>query len=189
MYKFRKCELARVNGHELVNPSGEWFLVVETFEELEGYLSKVRKNQICQNFENRRRLDASGSSHVADAHDHIARIRAERNGCSWIEALDSIYDDVNLCMLKCIQRGDILYIRSIGSYCVHSDDYDILKEIETEKLIWPEPVVKINRWQNGKHWYATVDGVDVSYDGEYKWNTRKEAQNAVDVYLGDRSIK
>lgn len=184
-YLFHKCRLKGM-GEDF--PS-EWFLVVKTLEELENYLRQVRPNQIKNDVLTRHRLDQTSpnSSHVANAHDHIARIRAERHGISWIEALAGLYDDINAGMIKSLVAGMDLYIRSCGSYCCDRNEkqYEILKKQTSEELIWPTPVVKIMQWPAGKHWYATVDGIDVEYNGVYKWSTKKEAEEAVRRYLDD----
>lgn len=47
---------------------------------------------------------------------------------------------------------------------------------------WPDktpgPDLKFFRWPNGKHWYATADGVDVFEGGNQKWNTMQDAEAA-----------
>jgi hypothetical protein len=47
---------------------------------------------------------------------------------------------------------------------------------------WPKkdnkPNIKLFRWPDGKHWYASIDGKDVSENGRVKWNTAQQAEDA-----------
>lgn len=53
---------------------------------------------------------------------------------------------------------------------------------------WPSeksrPDIKLFRWPDGSHWYATVDGVDVVDEmGNQKWNTQQIAMEAANRYI------
>lgn len=46
---------------------------------------------------------------------------------------------------------------------------------------WPKasgPSIKLHKWPDGNHWYASVDGVEVIEDGVMKWNTSADAEAA-----------
>lgn len=47
---------------------------------------------------------------------------------------------------------------------------------------WPdrkEDRIKLFKWPDGSHWYATIDGIDVQdEDGNVKWNTQQAALQA-----------
>lgn len=46
---------------------------------------------------------------------------------------------------------------------------------------WPEATksdIKLFKWPDGNHWYASVDGVEVIENGIQKWNTPQQAEDA-----------
>ena len=52
---------------------------------------------------------------------------------------------------------------------------------------WPTtpqlPKIKLFTWPNGKHWYAYVNDVEVMENGQIKWNTPQEAEQAAQRFL------
>jgi len=52
---------------------------------------------------------------------------------------------------------------------------------------WPkelrQPKIALFKWPDGNHWYATVDGIDVTDGGAVKWNTQQEAISAANSFI------
>lgn len=47
------------------------------------------------------------------------------------------------------------------------------------------PRIRLFRWPDGRHWYASVYGQEVVENGVCKWNTEQEAEDAAIRFLGD----
>ena len=73
------------------------------------------------------------------------------------------------------------YMNPNGGMCPNL--YDIEDEIEAG--YWPETErIKIIKWQGGSHYYAKVDGMDVTDDkGNQKWNTREYAKEVAEKFM------
>ena len=90
--------------------------------------------------------------------------------------------------LKNLLRCGVLYINAAGGFNMGSKDWKEVRTITKSKYIWPgneniKPSIK--KWPNGTHYYAKIGGVDVVVDGEQKWDTREEAQEAIDRFLSE----
>jgi hypothetical protein len=67
---------------------------------------------------------------------------------------------------------------------------DVYEKNESEKLIYPDDInmdiddVRYLQWKGGTHWYAKIGKMDVTDEnGNQKWNTRKEAENASKCFI------
>lgn len=74
-------------------------------------------------------------------------------------------------------------------HCCHP--LELVKRGFVDGVGWPKPGeetprVKLHKWPDGNHWYAYVDGEDVVIDGEQKWNTSEEAQEAAREFIKRR---
>ena len=179
-WTFRKVRLKRIK-----NFPTEWMLVIENVNQLLDYLEKARPCQIEKMFTDE--IHRNGK-HFTDSRAYVADLRARSKGISWVQGLVELMDDVNTGMFRTLSKGFILYIRSIGSYSADTPEnssYEILEEQCSDKLIWPKSgVVSIKKFPQGRHWYATVDGIEVVVDGIRKWNTYSGAQAAVSKFTG-----
>jgi hypothetical protein len=64
--------------------------------------------------------------------------------------------------------------------------YEIVDIIEKDEYIYPDEKIqniKISQWVEGKHWYAQAYGCTVEVNGRIKWDTQKEAMEAVTKYI------
>lgn len=72
------------------------------------------------------------------------------------------------------------YVGRKGGMCPKL--FEIIEEREIDT--WPDgPRIETFRWPNGKHYYAKVDGTDVEYKGQTKWNTHEAAQSAAEAFV------
>ncbi len=59
---------------------------------------------------------------------------------------------------------------------------EVIKKVEADT--WPEMErVTISQWPGAKHFYVRVDGIDVVWNGQSKWNTRKAAERVGMAYM------
>lgn len=66
---------------------------------------------------------------------------------------------------------------------------EIIDEFVSNMLEYPDEKMSIDnvryiQWDGGKHWYAKIGKLDiVDEDGNQKWNSKQEAENAVRKYF------
>lgn len=64
---------------------------------------------------------------------------------------------------------------------------ELMKRGYVDGVGWPEekikPNIKISKWFEGNHFYAFVDGNTVTINGEHKWNTAQQAEDAAHEYI------
>lgn len=67
---------------------------------------------------------------------------------------------------------------------------------ESDELVYPEQTewlisdVRYMKCPNGQHWYAKINTYDVrDKDGNVKWDTKEEAENAADWFVKDCNKK
>lgn len=79
------------------------------------------------------------------------------------------------------------------NHCGHPTQ--LVKRGFIDNVGWPkdkkdEPKINLSRWPNGKHWYATVNGMDVKEDnGQRKWNTPEAAERAAKKFATTMSLE
>lgn len=65
-------------------------------------------------------------------------------------------------------------------HCCHP--IELVKRGFIDGIGWPshrEGRIKLFKWPDGCHWYASIDGNDVQDEnGNVKWNTQEQAMNA-----------
>ena len=80
------------------------------------------------------------------------------------------------------------YININGGCCQNL--FSIEKEIELDHFPEKEDRIKVSKWPNGKHWYATVDFESVTDElGRNKWNTQGEAFKEAEKFFKNKSVK
>jgi hypothetical protein len=58
----------------------------------------------------------------------------------------------------------------------------VLRRVEAAS--WPDAErISVSRWPNQKHYYARVDGLDVVWEGDSKWNTETAARRAAEKFM------
>ena len=73
-------------------------------------------------------------------------------------------------------------------HCGHP--LELVKRGFVDGVGWPDnahkPNIKLSRWPDGNHWYAFVDGDEVTEGSEQKWNTPEEAEAAAKRFIQRR---
>lgn len=78
--------------------------------------------------------------------------------------------------IKFLDENKYLIINSKGGYFTVSDKDNIEIIKITEKCLYTEDDIKISKWENGVHYYAKVDDIEVIDNfGDIKWNTSNDA--------------
>lgn len=88
-----------------------------------------------------------------------------------------------------IEKHDAIYINHNCGYFWHDDSVKVEKVVTKEDYVFPEFTdadIKIIQWRGGKHYYAKVGGIDVVWEGEQKWNTRRAAREAAKNFLKEQ---
>jgi hypothetical protein len=91
--------------------------------------------------------------------------------------------------LKKVFEGHTLYINKVGGYMPFlGEDFEIRSEATLEVFKFPEYTkqdINITRWPNGKHYYAKVGHMDVTVNGESKWNDAETAHKKAEEFLSE----
>lgn len=101
---------------------------------------------------------------------------------------DIIASKMLLSRLDTFKKGIPMYFDKEAMVCRCLPDIDIVDTVEKEELVFPDDdynieQVKYIQWDGGKHWYAKIHNEDIVVDGEQKWNTKIEAEEAVKKFF------
>ena len=78
------------------------------------------------------------------------------------------------------------HVNKNGGMC--SKLAEVIKTVEVDT--WPElERITISQWPGAKHFYVRVDGGDVIWKGQSKWNTHKAAERAGIAYMAQKETK
>lgn len=79
---------------------------------------------------------------------------------------------------ECMTQALPCYVSSVGGWFTLNADIQVLDTRESDE--WPVEHVSITRWPGGIHYYADIAGGRLVVDGVEKWDTRREAEQAVE---------
>lgn len=123
-------------------------------------------------------------------------------GCSWLEAAIRLENEVINNRLNDFRKGDNIFFNDgvLQTYLIDGDE--VIDEIEKETLDFPIESqhtldeVRYMQWNmpdmqmKGNHWYAKVGVYDIKdKDGNLKWNTKAEAEEAAKWFIENLNIK
>lgn len=91
--------------------------------------------------------------------------------------------------LKSVANGKEIYLENgVREFGGKADD--IIETVYSDDLVYPDEKkptfddVRFIQWTGGEHWYAKVGNIDiVDENGNQKWSTRKEAEDAARKWL------
>jgi hypothetical protein len=120
---------------------------------------------------------------------------------SYIEGMIELENIVYQTRINVFNRGDDIYLREgMTVYMMDDRFFEIAEEVETETFIYPTKKewtmddVRYMQWNmfgnTGDHWYAKIGKRDI-YDseGNMKWNTKTEAENAAKWFLVEKMTR
>lgn len=166
-----------------------WKLKISTHLEFIKYHDLMVKSEIESAFSD---LQVNALFHKTTSLSSIVEMMSKASGDSLAISLCKIVDQREKAQLKVLDEGNTLYINPNGSWCCDFPEtpiYDIIDIAESEELIFPDVIfsnVRYIQWNNGFHWYAKVNTLDIVVDGEQKWNSKEEAEEAVKRYFRDK---
>ena len=184
-------EQVRLRGFGKDFPS-EWVLKITSLQQLFEYYVLTKPTIIQEAFKDFLETTSKEvqrdhfTNPITSAAVMLAQIEFNSGGKdrSFIDALTDLLSKVERNQMSSLAKGEILYIRNIGSYVPEDGTrYDILQYFESDKLVFPQSSVRFIQWDGGTHWYAKIGNTDIVVDGEQKWDSKKEAQSAVQKYL------
>lgn len=89
--------------------------------------------------------------------------------------------------IKTLLNHGTIYLRENGSYTILTKDMSIKDRLVMDKMIYPnytEEDIRITKWPNGEHFYASIGNFDVvDESGNQKWDSESEAREHAMKYL------
>lgn len=138
---------------------------------------KIRKNA--------RLIHGHYTHEIAILTDYLNSIREYSYGNDFFE-IDKLKEKLFQKQVKNLNEFKELFINPFGGYQYETKSHKMknLDEIHKDVLEFPitEDNVKISKWPTGNHYYVRVNGEDVVINNQQKWNTKKEATDAVKLY-------
>jgi len=173
-----------------------WVLKVECFEDLMIY-DDVTNGRWHNTFDEFMKAHEGLKHHTPRS--FALELTALNKNTSIVNALGIMCSEDFQNKMNCINKYGYIYAqyRNVSSYFF---PYEHIIELQERKFVdngslWiPKDEGKKLRarymqWANGRHWYAKIGDIDIMVDGEQKWNTKVEAQEAVKKWKnGNESI-
>ena len=169
----------------------DWMLVIEDEQSLEDYFQKSMSGKLRGVWDNMIEV-AEGRAHYNTRLGGLIAMHADGKK-SMVELTANVLDKIYEAKRKALRNYGKIYINKVGGFFFHADFIQVLESIEIpgENIIFPaytKADIKVQQWPNGTHYYAYVgdfEVVDMRYkhEGQKKWDTRKEAEEAASYYL------
>lgn len=187
MYKFVKIKMKGSNS------SGVWYFKPENIEQMLEHWHKYccadiheGMNQIVENIFNK--AHGKCKEHYTSQFAMLVDMKSMVNQIPVWQASLELENELFQNRLDESDKDNIYYADGLTRLSYVYDIHEIVEEIEKDNLVYPEEFsidnVKYLQWYNGKHWYAKMGKIDiVDENGNQKWNTREEAENAVKKYI------
>ncbi|KKM23971.1 hypothetical protein LCGC14_1609770 [marine sediment metagenome] len=159
MFKFAHIKYNYLRGEKA------WQLLVEDVTDLLRYMEVTSGADVKDYFELKRRTKKRIhlNTKLEMFRSLITSCKTERKTC--IDDLNIISDTIFKPKLKAILRGKKLLINSVGGWCwLDNERMEVLEIITNDKFVYPyysEKDIKINRWENGTHWYVRIGNYDM----------------------------
>lgn len=155
-----------------------WMFDIRTLPELLDYIDVVRASKIQKDV-----TDAL-KWRRGEAHASILATMAGMLDCSIIDAAIKLNGDAIEGLKKCLRETDRIFISDSGAYFGIFNGIEISESKIVDEFRLPGVEPRIIRWPNGKHFYAKIGDVDIlDSNKNQKWDTRAEAERAVDQYM------
>lgn len=160
-------------------------ILIETVEELVHYHENVYSNKIVEAGRALLSYDPK-KEHLKNQLAGAALQLSEIKGEGELISLISITSNVQQAQLRHLLLGKTIVINPSGGWMTLSAG-DILEDVKKE---YTPKDINITKYDNGRHYYATVGGISVKdEDGASKWNTHDYAYNVSLKFLEDLNKK
>ncbi len=92
--------------------------------------------------------------------------------------------DVSKHKIKCLEQYGRIFINSDGGFMMWHKNLEEIESIDCDTFPqYSIKEVRVSKWPEGKHWYATINGTSIIFEGRNKWNTEKAAWDAAKKWL------
>ena len=189
-YKFVKVQMkAAPDGKE---PKGYWLFEPRTKDQVMEHWQKYARSVICEGSQKLTKKIFSGTKgHFTN--DFECAVEGYMNAMheGLMPSMAKVENEALQNRLRSFRSGRKIYLNhGIQVVTIDSRFADITTTTERNVLTFPnedKPTMQDVRfivWDGGVHYYAKIGKLDiVDKDGNQKWNTRREAEDAAQWYI------
>lgn len=184
MFTFCNVELGFRNGGAMDN--GWWLLVQNEWELMDWFAQANNFAKVWMDLKTNN--DSRAHFNTMQAYVMDFKIQNNKEGKKSYSNLDlaQMYNEMTLDnKAKYLKEKGPIFINRAGGFC-SVDAFRIKAEMKKDSLIFPdtkEKEIKISQFPGGTHFYASINAVSISFNGQGKWDSYPEAKAAVDAYL------
>ena len=201
MNKEQTYRFAKIKRHDFDFPP-YWVVVLDSLPRVMRYLEEVKSRQLWEGLR--------GAKNENERNPRNPHYRGMEHEINWTLALadeggrqrQTVFDDMmilgevfNTPYLKVFFDRGILYVNGVGGFLPASSvAHEVLEERESAHYEFPVDVgqgevARIFQWKGGgTHYYAKIGAIDVVVDGKQKWNTWKQAEQAVQRFMSLKEV-
>jgi len=169
----------------------EWLLVIEDIDTLEEYMEK-RAKSLMGTYYKMKEKKFTGHCFSKDELmlETALTYGREKPVITVIDDCTRIADTILSAYSKMFLIDGIVFITY--NDCIRPIKNTQKKTLKTENkeiLAWPlrdytENDISVNRWPEGKHYYAKIRNIEVAdEDGDIKWGSAEEAERQAKIFL------
>jgi hypothetical protein len=131
--------------------------------------------------------DAVPREHGRSGMGGVAFMKTELGDKGYLDNFVDLVTDTVKAQMKSIEKYGGIYIQSSRGWMPFADNINELTSegiIESDEVVWPADIEKPRfvKWAGGTHWYIEISSGTIMVDGQQKWNTKKEAKEAYNVW-------
>jgi len=168
-----------------------WMLKVSSFEALMDYImTDTSMGNAFQDACKSKDFTPKGGHCRTDLGETLVRL-CKLTEKSLAGTMDQLAQDATEAKIKMLQKHGYLYINEVGGFFPKEKGVKELKKItyegsphkgflvakDNEDILSSK--ARYTQWTNGSHWYAKIGNIDVVINGNQKWGTKWEAEEAV----------
>ena len=162
-----------------------WYVLIESYQDLmDWYSQQTLIKQGASDIIERIRYGLHASTPIGRLFE-IGRLEGKEYRGDVFGFADFLTDTIFRQKVDALDKHGKILINSNGGYCqLIKDHHEITKIKEKEFLDFPDQELNIRfiQWKEGSHWYVKIGNIDVVVDGNQKWNTKAEAEQALERY-------
>lgn len=175
--------------------NGTWYFKPETKEDVDEHWNKYVVSEIhdgVREYVDRLKAHAEGKSmgHSTTEWGCLMDIWASATGQPNIIRLFKEETELYYNRMRDINEGREIYLSEGLTVFMLTEGYtEVIEHYYSDTLSFPTEKYTIDdvryiQWDGGKHWYAKIGKLDIVDDnGNQKWNTKAEAEQAAKEYI------
>lgn len=198
----KKYKFVRFRDRYSNEPGKTWWFVAKTSNDVMEHSEKILKPLFQVGFDSAVKdlceaafkfgninLRNHPTDPVSSLIQEISSIKYEDSPLAFYETGNRLLRDAISGRLKSVANGKEIYLENgVREFGGKADD--IIETVYSDDLVYPDEKkptlddVRFIQWTGGEHWYAKVGNIDiVDENGNQKWSTRKEAEDAARKWL------